>query len=268
MRIDVHTHAFHPKIAPRVAEYLLQTHGIAVRGKGTVEELLLRMEVCDLDRAVVHTSATTGAQVIPANNWTISLQADHPQLIAFGSVHPDFDRNEEELNRLERKGIRGLKFHPDFQNVSMDDPRLFELMEMAGDRFIMMFHLGGDLPIEHNPSNPMKMAALRRMFPKPTMIAAHLGGIRRWTEALEHIAGLNIHVDTSSTLQHISGKMFRDFINRHDRQQVLFGSDYPIFDPQEEMALLRDKAKLSEARIEQMLGAATVLFPQSDKVDD
>jgi len=260
MRIDVHTHAFHPKIVHRVSEYLQEEHGISVRCTGTVDELLLKMHEIDLDRVVVHTAATNASQVIPANNWTIELQTCHPEIIAFGSVHPDFDRNEQELNRLEENGIIGIKFHPDYQGIPMDDPRLFELMEMMGNRFILMFHLGGDLPIKINPSNPMKMISLRRMFPEPEMIAAHLGGIRRWSEAMEYIAGQDINVDTSSTLEHISGYDFRTFLNTHDSQRVLFGSDYPIFDPCENLALLKNKAGLSNSRIEQLLEAGSPLF--------
>lgn len=261
MKIDVHTHAFHPKVASKVIERLHLHYGVDSVGNGTAEDLLLRIKNADLDKAVVHTAATDATQVVPANNWAIQLQSMHPEIIAFGSMHVDFDSMESELDRIQAKGIKGLKFHNDFQGVRMDDPRFHELIEIVDDRFILMFHIGATRPPEENPSCPVKMARLRAMFPKARMIAAHMGGFRYWDLACEYLAGLDIFVDTSSTLPYLSKEQFLAFFNKHDSEKMLFGSDYPIFDPLDDLHLLRDKVGLTEGAIGDLLTNASHLFP-------
>ncbi|MFA7166128.1 MAG: amidohydrolase, partial [Desulfoplanes sp.] len=56
MHIDIHTHAFHPKIAHKVLEQLQNHYAIAPVGTGTVEDLLPRLKKAGIDRAVVHSA--------------------------------------------------------------------------------------------------------------------------------------------------------------------------------------------------------------------
>ncbi|WP_147821328.1 amidohydrolase family protein [Salidesulfovibrio onnuriiensis] len=260
MRFDVHTHSFHPKVAAKVIESLYDHYGIQSVGTGMTDDLLARIKTAGLDRAVVHSAATDPSQVIPANNWAIQLQQTHPELIAFGSMHVDFENIEAELDRIAAKGIKGLKFHNDFQGFRMDDPRFHSLMEIIGDRFVLMFHVGSSLPPEENPSCPVKMARLAELFPKATMIAAHMGGYRYWDLACEYLAGIDVYVDTSSSLPFLSREQFLRFYNKHDRQKILFGSDYPIFDPEDTLNLLREKIGLDHEQIEELLTNANRLF--------
>ena len=74
MRYDVHTHAFHPKVATRVVEQLARHYDVTPVGDGTLDDLSARVAAAGLDRFVVHTAATDPAQVIPANNWAIEIQ--------------------------------------------------------------------------------------------------------------------------------------------------------------------------------------------------
>ncbi|MBU1610832.1 MAG: amidohydrolase family protein, partial [Proteobacteria bacterium] len=179
MRLDVHTHIFHPKVAARVLAQLTSHYDIDPVGSGIADDLLARLDTAGLDAAVVHTAATEPAQVIPANNWALEL-LPHPRLIPFGTMHPDYPDAEAELNRLELAGIRGLKFHPDFQDFALNEPRFFRLMEMIGARFMLMIHVGDACPASQCKSSPDKLAQVRAAFPAPTIIAAHMGGWKHW----------------------------------------------------------------------------------------
>ena len=148
MRIDVHTHAFHPKIAQKVLDQLSDHYGITPVGDGTVDDLLARAAHADLEKVMLHTAATDPSQVVPANNWAIELTRKHPEVVAFGSLHPDYQDNEREIERLTKAGITGLKFHPDFQGFFLDSPAFYQLMEMVPKRFTLMIHVGDDLPHE------------------------------------------------------------------------------------------------------------------------
>jgi hypothetical protein len=258
---DTHTHVFHPKIAEKAINQLHSHYGIQPQGTGVLDDLLARADRAGIGRVVVHTAATDPSQVIPANNWAIDMERQSTRVTAFGTLHPDYPEPEKELTRLRKAGITGLKFHPDFQGFFLDDPKFYALMEMVGDDWTLMVHVGDVLPPEQNPSCPVKMAKLRKNFPGPKLIAAHLGGFSHWKFAVEHLAGLDVFFDTSSSLSFIDDATLRELISRHPADHLLFGSDYPLFDPADEIALVERRIAPLGVTAETILGAGTALFP-------
>jgi len=259
MLIDVHTHVFHPKIAHKVLAQLEGHYDIKPVGTGLADDLIARMKRAGIDKSVVLTAATAPAQVIPANNCAIELLKT-PEFIPFGTIHPGFDRMEEELDRLEQHGIKGLKFHPDFQGFRMDDPALYDIMEMVEGRFICLFHVGDVLPPDENPSCPRKLAALRKAFPKPVIIAAHMGGYRHWDLAIEELAGKDVYVDTSSSTDFLDDEQLLNLFNSYGKEHILFGSDYPLFDAGTELETITSRLKLTEKDVEDIMNNARNLL--------
>lgn len=265
MFTDTHTHVFHPKIAEKAITQLNNHYGIMPQGSGVLADLLARADRAGIGRVVVHTAATDPSQVIPANNWAIDMERQSSRVTAFGTLHPEYPEPEKELERLRKAGIKGLKFHPDFQGFFLDDPKFYQLMEIIGSEFTLMIHVGDTLPPDKNPSCPLKMAKLRRAFPGPRLIAAHLGGYSHWRFAVEHLAGLDVFFDTSSSLSFIDDDTLRDLLAKHPADQLLFGSDYPLFDPADEIALVQRRIVPLGPRLEDILKAGTVLFPDRAK---
>lgn len=259
MVIDVHTHVFHPKIAHKVLAQLEGHYGIQPVGTGLADDLLNRMEKAGINKSVVLTAATAPAQVVPANNCAIELLKT-PEFIPFGTIHPGFKDMEAELERLERHGIKGLKFHPDFQGFRMDDPALFDVMDMIGDRFICLFHIGDTLPPEKNPSCPRKLSSLRKNFSKPVIIAAHMGGYRHWDLAVKELANSDIYVDTSSTNDFLNDDQIRNLFKSYRKDRILFGSDYPLFDAGDELNSFRKRLGFTPKDIDEMMGNARRLL--------
>jgi uncharacterized protein len=259
---DTHTHVFHPKIAEKAINQLQTHYGIKPQGTGVLDDLLARADRAGIGRVVVHTAATDPSQVIPANNWAMDMERQSKRVTAFGTLHPDYAEPEKELARLRAAGIKGLKFHPDFQGFFLDDPKFYRLMEIIGDEFTLMIHIGDAKAPEKNPSCPIKMAKLRRAFPKPRLIAAHLGGYSHWRCAVENLAGLDVFFDTSSSLSFIDDDTLRELIAKHPMEQLLFGSDYPLFDPADEIALVKRRIAPLGVRTEDILNAGAQLFPE------
>ncbi|MFP5221482.1 MAG: amidohydrolase family protein [Acidobacteriota bacterium] len=264
MTLDIHTHAFHPKIAAKVLKQLTDHYGITPVGTGRVEDLLERLDAAGIERAAVHAAATAPAQVVPANNWSIELARAEPRLIPFGTIHPGFKDFEAEFSRLERAGIRGIKIHADFQGFRLDDPALRPVLEAMQGRFTALFHVGDRLPPHENPSCPAKLKAIRKDFPGLCIIAAHLGGYLHWAEALEHLAGTDVYLDTSSSLPYLDDALLRAILDRHSPEMVLFGSDYPLFDPGRELDRLRERLRLSDAALERLLTSGEALFQSKE----
>lgn len=261
MFTDTHTHVFHPKIAEKAIAQLHSHYGIHPQGTGVLDDLLARADNAGIGRVVVHTAATDPSQVIPANNWAMDMERQSTRVTAFGTLHPDYAEPEKELARLRKAGITGLKFHPDFQGFFLDAPKFYALMEIIGDDWTLMIHVGDTLPPEKNPSCPLKMAKLRHAFPGPRLIAAHLGGFSHWKFAVEHLAGLDVFFDTSSSLSFIDDDTLRELIAKHPAEQLLFGSDYPLFDPADEIALVERRIEPLGVKAETILNAGTALFP-------
>ena len=261
---DVHTHVFHPKVVGKVLTRL-SGMGFALPGSGVIEDLLSRAASGGIERVVCHSVAMTGDQTRPANTFTCALArrekvlADEAEILPFGSVHPDYPYWADELDRLEKAGIRGIKVHPNFQNLAFDDPRLFPVMEEVGTRFLIMCHVGCEKPLETNPASPYKLAKLLSLFPKARIISAHLGGYADGAVAYDALAGKDLWLDTSNT-----GAMDRNFIRaivaKHPREKLLFGSDYPLYDPGVEVLAQQERLGFTEKEMHTILHNADALF--------
>ena len=131
MFFDIHTHAFHPKIAHKAVDHLNTVYHLDCRGDGTIEHLLEREKAAGIDRCIVLCAATAPAQVIPANNYAMKLQREHEEVIGFGTLHPAYVDWEDELERMKAGGLRGIKLHPDFQGFALNDRRLLPIFESA-----------------------------------------------------------------------------------------------------------------------------------------
>ena len=269
MYIDIHTHAFHPKIAHKAVDHLNSFYSITCSGDGTIANLLEREHAAGLEKCVVLCAATAPAQVIPANNYAISLQREHPdQVIAFGTVHPAYDNWEHELERIKAAGIRGIKLHPDFQSFWLDDPRLLPIFEAAQNDFVFEIHIGDRTSPDKNPSCPYKLASILRQFPGIRVIAAHFGGYRMWSHALDVFSGNNFEnlwFDTSSTTPFATPELAHKLLRTFPRERILFGTDWPLYDPVEELQRLQTLGGLKDSEMEVIMSnASDLLAPGSE----
>lgn len=251
-RYDVHAHAFHPKIAAKVVSQLESHYRIPAIGTGLYEDLAPRLQAAGISYCCIHSAATKGEQVVPANRWAASL-LERPGVIPFGTMHPDFQDMEEELAFLWDSGIRGIKLHPDFQGFWLNDERLDPLFAAMEGRFTLMVHVGDIYPPEQNPTCPYKVAALKRRFPKLQMIAAHFGGVHHWKYVVDAMAGMEIFMDTSSSLFAIPQDTLEQIYHAFPRHLFLFGSDYPLFDAPSEMRLLQERLRLPDSELEELM---------------
>jgi len=230
--IDTHNHIYKAKIAEKAVAAIGDFYDIPMRAGGTPEDLLLNMKKSGIYKAVVHSAATRPAQVASINNFIYEEMNKHPEFIGFGTLHPELENMEEEIERMLQMGFKGIKIHPDFQEFAIDSPAAIRMYELLKDRFIILFHTGDP---KRTFSQPQKLARVLELFPNMKAIAAHMGGYSAWEDARQYLYGKNVYIDTSSTLFAFSPEEAAQMIHEHGTDKVLFGTDYPMWTHEEEL---------------------------------
>ncbi|MGE5507883.1 MAG: amidohydrolase family protein [Chitinophagales bacterium] len=244
MIIDFHAHAFPDPVAVKVIDQLAGHYGHPPAADGTLAGLLAAQRQAGVDLTVVHTAATRPAQVRAANDWAIQLaELDRtvqdppaPRLLPFGTLHPGYSDVPGELARLRAAGLRGLKFHPDFQGFYLDSPEALALFASIGPEFVILIHVG-DLRSLGRPdySSPARLRRLVQAVPGLKVVAAHLGGYRMWDELGEVFPLASVYVDSSSSLALLDRDEAVRLIRAYGAERVLFGSDFPLWSAQDEL---------------------------------
>lgn len=101
------------------------------------------------------------------------------------------------------------------------------------------------------------LADLMRSFPRLRVIGAHFGGYQMWDYSLEALGDFeNLWIDTSSTTPYVTPSLLQRLLARHSPDRLLFGTDWPLYDPAHELERLRTMSGLSEDAIERILSNA------------
>ena len=81
-----------------------------------------------------------------------------------------------------------------------------------------------------------------------TFIAAHLGGYSVWEDGSALRGMKNVYVDTSSSLCFLKPEEAVRMIREHGVERVFFGTDYPLWEPGEELGLFNALPLTEEER--------------------
>lgn len=226
--IDFHVHIFPDSIAQKATDHVGEYYGIRMQGNGSVNQALEDGKEANLTKMVVFSAATKPEQVQDINQFIAENQKNHLEFFGFGTVHARQENIEEEVERIMKLGLHGIKIHPDFQGFSIDDTAMYPVYDAAQGRLPILFHMGD---AHSDLSQPRRLRKIMELFPKLTVVAAHMGGYLAWDQAREYLYGTRAYLDTSSTLICVSPEKMKDMIRLHDSQRILFGSDYPLLLP-------------------------------------
>ncbi|SFO54783.1 hypothetical protein SAMN04489713_10783 [Actinomadura madurae] len=237
MIIDAHSHVWPDRIAA-AALGGNRVPGLTARGDGTVGGLTATM-----DRAGVAVSCCLGIanearHVDRVNAFVAGLATE--RRIGFGTVHVGLPVAEN-LASLRRHGVTAVKVHPLFQNFALDDRRLWEIFDAFGDEIAVITHVGAGGDARTNAlSNPGMIAGIARTFPALRLVACHFGGYRVLDEAEETLRGTDVVLETSwpPSLRLLRPNRVRRLIRNHGAERIVFGSDWPMTDPGEEIAAI------------------------------
>lgn len=261
MLIDFHTHAFPDKIGPRaVASLSHAAGGLKPQTTGTLTSLQEQMARDGVDISIMLSIATNPGQMRNVNDFAIEANKQ-TNIVAFGSVHPEAPDALEELERIARAGLKGVKLHPEYQGFYADEERMKPIYRKISQLgLIVQFHAGEDFgfaPPYHNMPEHL-LGALRWL--DTDVIAAHWGGAGCGAEVLEKLCGQDIWFDTSFGYGVMPKYLAQKILDKHTPDRLLFGSDMPWHRPSWERRLLDSLDISPEDREKILCGNASKLL--------
>jgi len=231
--IDSHCHIYPEKIAARAVAGTDNFYSENSVGAGTVADLIARGDAAGVDHFVVQSVATTPKQVRSINTFIAQEVAANPRLTGLGTLHPDSEDIAGDVEHLLSLGLRGVKLHPDIQQFKLDDYRCLKIYDQCDGRLPLLVHTGD---YRYDFSNPNRLMPILEIYPNLTIIGAHMGGWSIWDAASRQLAGIpNLYVDCSSSFHYLTPDTAREIIRRYGADHVLWGTDYPMWSPEDEL---------------------------------
>ncbi len=235
--IDAHTHVFPDAIAAKASAAIGEFYHLDMCCDGRVETLAQIAAAHQIGHSVIFSTATRPDQVRTINRFIAHTVANQPRLIGLGTLHPGLRPMalRVEADYIVAAGLRGVKLHPDFQAIHPDAPDMDPLYRACIERGLCVIFHAGDPRTSY--SHPAKIAAVARRHPDLPIIAAHMGGWSQWDLGRDLLLPFpQVMVDTSSTIPFLDTAAMLRLIRAFGADRVLFGSDYPMWHPGEELA--------------------------------
>lgn len=233
MIIDFHTHCFAEDIVERAMGSLTKISGYIPSTDGSVAGLIKSMDIANVDMSVIQPIATKQSQTQKINDWAMSLKSD--RLDTFGTIHHEYKNWEEEIERLYQNGVKGIKFHPDYQGFFVDDKKMYPIYEkVASLGMTALFHCGVDVAFpDIIRCTPKRLKNVLDNIKNLKVVGAHMGGHRMFDEVYDILCSLDLYIDTSCAHYILGDEGMTRMIKKHGVDKVLFASDSPWGDVKE-----------------------------------
>lgn len=206
------------------------------------DKLIHRMDQSGIDVTLINVvdnvdRGLSDAQILERHRFCARLVAQHPsRLIGLAGIDPRRQRAPILLRQcFEEYGMQGLKWHPDY-GYYPNDGAAYAVLDVLNDfKAPLLTHCG---PWQHTKyAHPIHLDDVALKYPHLSIIAAHLGNLlwRDWAA----IARLrpNLYGDLSmwqflaAGQNYLFRRYLREIIDLVGSQQLMFGTDGPIFEP-------------------------------------
>ena len=235
--IDFHTHVYPDAIAPKAADSIRKFYHLGDDYMdGRVETLLKYGDKAGVEKFVILPVSLRPTNTRHINDFIIDAVSKQPRFFGYGTIHAGMQDLCQEVEYIMQKGLLGLKMHTDCQVFPIDDPRLFPVYDMVQDKLPILFHMGDQ---RYDYSHPARLRKVLDLFPKLKVIAAHFGGYTMYDVAAEELKGKDCFFDVSSSLMFLEPGVAEKYIRHYGSQRFVYGSDFPMWDPGREAALVR-----------------------------
>ena len=293
MLIDFHTHTFPDGLAKKVLPKIAGDASIRYYTEATNSSLLESMDRAHVDMSVILPVVTKPSQCETINKTAIEINDRYfPRLLSFGGIHPDNENYREILKSIKESGIKGIKLHPLYQGVAIDDIRNLRIIDYASELgLIVVIHAGKDLSFPGDLADPDRISRMLDEVKPEKMVLAHMGSYAKWEDVYELLCGRGAYLDTSFSLNPVrplddtkegwdsleanpilvpplKPELFRKIVEKNGADHMLFASDSPWCDQKETFELV--DACLSESEKDavyygnalRLLGLSDTIFEQ------
>ena len=252
MIVDAHTHT--PKFRGEIPPAEIRTNTAwrpdrPVRTPVNWAEYMQAME--PVDKAIVFGIAREGED--NPNDATAEFVRAYPEkLIGFLSVHPDDPQCLEEMERsVSDLGLRGVKLGPNYQNFDPLGENAFRVFQRSQELGLpIVFHTGtspvqmADLDYAH----PRHFDRIAIAFPDLKMVLAHMSHPWQATAIAVIRKHPNVYADISALFYrpwsfYNCMRLAEEWGVLH---KLLFGTDYLVSTPQENLDALRNPNRILE----------------------
>jgi predicted TIM-barrel fold metal-dependent hydrolase len=176
------------------------------------------------------------------NEWSCEVGRAHPRLVPFIGLDPSMGEGElvAEIEQRRGQGARGIKLHPAAQRFLPTDRRLWPAYERAQALGVpVVFHSGAFAlgPRASEDAHPKHFPEVLSTFPRLTVVMAHLGFGDFAACAELARAHANVFFDCCAVINGteevpaLSDEEAAAGLRSVGAERVMFGSDYPWFDP-------------------------------------
>ncbi|MDT0203046.1 amidohydrolase family protein [Nocardioides sp. AE5] len=239
--VDWHTHVFRPEhCGPVWTDRGTELVGRAAFGEADLTEHARVMEAAGVEQfALIGLQIANMGMFVPNDYLGGYLAENKGRAIAVGSVDPTQPGAADALRQAVREwGLHGVKLSPPYQGFHPHCDEAYEVYRAAADSGIfMMFHQASvfspDGYLEY--AYPALLDKVAREFRDTKMLLAHFG--KPWmNETVElMMKNGNVYADVSTlpikTWQMYNG--LRLAIEGHVTDRLVFGSDFPSFNPRD-----------------------------------
>lgn len=207
----------------------------------TVEEMAEAYRRAGVLGILLAWDAERGTGRPPVSNERVAeIVSQYPDaFIGFGSVDPSRPDAIDRVREVSRLGLKGLKLHPTLQGFDPADPALAGYFDAAAEAGLpLLVHTGtsgvgarepGGQGLRIDWAQPIRLDWVAARYPTMNILLAHVGWPWHHEAMAMALHKTNVYID-------ISGWKYRylpeDFVREMKTRlsdQVLFGTDYPMF---------------------------------------
>jgi predicted TIM-barrel fold metal-dependent hydrolase len=208
----------------------------------SVDQLKEDMRNAGVSHAIVHAEHEMGDPADALTEAVAQLVASDPDRFSgFGTIsleHFQIKRAVRQVQRVHDLGLIGVCFQPSFAGMAIDDRRLYPVYMRAMELDLpVAVHTGINYSTSHPIANdhPLMVDQIACDFPDLTVIACHAG----WPWVPEMVAVARKHPKVLMEFGGLAPKyvgevgtgweVMHRFMNSVLQKQVLFGTDWPVF---------------------------------------
>ena len=244
-----------------------------MRGGVTIEDYLRKMDAAGIERSLL--IAVRAGE--PA--WQGSFEIPYQQIAQYCDAYPDRfsglagvdpTRGVEQLKELDHAvkelGFVGAHFYPHWFRMPPDSALCYPIYSRCEELDIpIMMQVGQNLIYQKDvrlPSvaKPILLDQVAIDFPNLVLIGIHIGV--PWTDEMIAMAWKheNIYIGIDAYAPKPLPASLKHYMNSYGSHKVMFGSDWPVIDPERAVSEIHEHALRPESLEKVMRGNAVKVF--------